>query len=52
MNAYREGEQAARSGAPETDNHYDEGTDEFNDWLEGYDGYNPMIKNKGKPKWQ
>lgn len=51
-NAYREGEHAARSGVLETDNPYDEGTEEYNDWGEGYIGFQPMIKNQGKPTWQ
>jgi len=53
MNAYREGKDAAMHGVREEDNPYEEGTDDYEQWLEGYYFDEAVEKiHKGKPEWQ
>lgn len=53
MNAYRQGLDAALHGCKETDNPYEEGTQNYEEWLNGFYYEEPIEKtHKGGHEWQ
>jgi len=53
MNAYRRGKDAGMHGLHESDNPYEPGTRDYEDWLEGFYYEEVMEKTRrGRVEWQ
>jgi len=53
MNAYRQGKEAALSGAKESDCPHKEGTRDYEEWIGGFYYEEVMEKtHKGRKEWQ
>lgn len=51
VNAYEEGREAHSNGVKKTDNPYEEETDEFEDWADGWEDEEDEALDRGSEEW-